>query len=180
MTRAAIVAGVILALCGTARGEGAAYVDTGRVRATATEPKRRDLEYRTDQWSRDQRLNEAAARVKELRDKGAKKADQDAALAAAQKLQTENAAALQKLAEDTDAAFTKRLTEILTKLRADRHVAITAGPGVILVPGVDLTAEVIARWDAADAKGMADRLAKAEAENARLRAAAAKPEPPKK
>jgi Skp family chaperone for outer membrane proteins len=156
---------------GVARATPSGYVDTQRVRGTATKPVRMDTEYQMGQAVREKALNDAASAAQ-----AAKPGEQPAAWARARDIQTANRAVAQKVDDD----FKKGLVEILTKLCADRHVSVTAGPGVILVPGVDLTDEVIRRWDALDAKGMADELARTKAENERLRAAAAKPEPPKK
>ena len=146
--------------CGTVRAEVPGYVDTNRVRSAATEPVRADAQFRAGLSERNQKLNNAVLAAQK-----AKPADQAASWDAVRQLQEGN----NKLALEVDATFAKRLGEILAKVRAERHVAITAGPGVILVPGVDLTAEVIRRWDESDAKGMADELARAKAENERLK-----------
>lgn len=160
---------VLLCLSGVSRAEAPGYVDTIRVRSTATKPARADAEYQTGQPMRDKALNDAVSAAQ-----AAKPADQTAAWAKARDVQVTNRAVAQKVDED----FAKGLVEVLNKLRADRHVAITAGPGIILSPGVDLTDEAIRRWDAADGQALA-------ADNARLKAElaaakAAKTDPPKK
>lgn len=171
MTRiASLCVAVYFSLVSFVRAESVGYVDSNRVRVTATQPKRADAEYQASQPLRDKALNDAVAVIK-----AAKAAEQAAALASAREVQAANQAVAKKVDDD----FNKGLAEILAKLHADRHVAIAAGPGIILVPGADLTDEVIRRWDALDAKGMADELARTKAENERLRAAA-RPEPPKK
>lgn len=164
------VAVALLCLSGVARADAPGYVDTIRVRSSATEPRRLDAEFQAGQAARNQKLNDAVTAAQK-----AKAADQSAAWSAARQVQEDN----NKAAMDVDATFAKRLSEILAKVRADRHVAITAGPGVILVPGVDLTDEAIRRWDAADAQGMAEELARTKAELAAAKAPKSEP-PPKK
>ena len=159
-----------LVLPASARAETTAYVDTLRVRGTATEPSRMDAQFQADQQVRNQKTNESWQAAQK-----AKPADRDAAVVAARKVQEDNAAAIKRHAEEVDGAFLKRLTDVLTKLRAERHVAIAAGPGLLMVPGVNLTDEVIARMNAADNEGMAAALAKARAE---LAAKEAQPPPP--
>jgi hypothetical protein len=174
LIKATIIACVLL-FSSFARAEAPGYVDIVRVRSTATEPKRQDAEFRADQQARSQKINEAIAAAQK-----AKPADQNAAWAAAGKVEQEQNAAIQKHADEVDAAFMSKMAEVLAKLRTPKRPSVAAGARLVMIPGVDLTAEAIRAWNEADAQGMAAELEKTRAENERLKAAAAKPDSPKK
>lgn len=164
MTARLIGAVVILLVTAAAHAETFGFVDVQRVNAEATEPRRLLAPLQQEQ----------PGLQKEIEAAQAAEAKPELRAAAQQHLDAFN----ERLRAVNSTLESHRAT-ILAKLKAEHHLAEIL-PIVPLTPSkTDLTDEVIRRWDALDAKGMADELARTKAENERLRAAA-RPEPPKK
>jgi len=135
------------------------FVDTTRVYATATEPVRLLGEVAADQQTKQGELNAAIWAMQK-----AKPAEQSVFREKAVAISKMNADDLKKHADQVDADLRKRVADVLVRLRSEHHLAqLSAGPGLILSPGVDLTDEAIKAMDATDVAAIAD-------ENARLKA----------
>ncbi|HVZ88099.1 MAG TPA: hypothetical protein VHG72_14095 [Polyangia bacterium] len=154
---------LLCSLSGVARAETIGYVDTTRVNATATEPVRLLGELQRDQRTKNGENQAAIAAFQR-----GNPAEQEGLRQKAIALMKLNADDLKKEADETDAKLRKPLVDVLARLRSAHHLTqVSAGPGMVLSPGIDLTDEAIKLLDAGDVVALKAKADDRDAQKAR-------------